>query len=96
MADVGAAHGESVAVVVDGEGGGTWFVQRGQDGWAMTTDVARPTTTIGIDPDTLWRLCTPRGITPAQAKEKVVLHGDTRARRCRVADHVGDRVSRRP
>jgi uncharacterized protein (TIGR03083 family) len=75
LADVGASHGASVAVVVDGDGGGTWYVQRGKDGWAMVAEVDRPTTTVVVDPDTLWRLCT-RGITPQEAKERAVLRGD--------------------
>jgi uncharacterized protein (TIGR03083 family) len=71
-----AAPGTQVEVTVSGRAGATWTVTAVAGGWSLTHGPARsPTTTVRLDPDTAWRLCT-RGVEPKVALERVHLGGD--------------------
>jgi uncharacterized protein (TIGR03083 family) len=58
---VEADLGSVVMVVVTGEAGGNWYVERREDGWEQTADQPRsPSATVTMDQDTAWRLVTKR------------------------------------
>lgn len=59
--DVMADHGSLVTVVITGDAGGRWHVQRGEIGWQQIADsVSRPDATVTMDQDTAWKLVTKR------------------------------------
>jgi hypothetical protein len=59
--DVPAPAGTVVAVVVTGDAGGAWYVERFGDGWRQVPTAARPpTSTVTMRPETCWRLVTKR------------------------------------
>ena len=58
---VDAEVGTVVAVVVTGEAGGRWAVERQPGGWVQVSEPPRPAaSTVTLDPDTAWRLVTKR------------------------------------
>jgi uncharacterized protein (TIGR03083 family) len=75
LREVAAPHGATLKVSVTGPGGGDWFCTRAPDRWRLHRRPQRPTTTLELDTDTTWRLCT-RGITPHQAAERARVDGD--------------------
>lgn len=61
---VDALPGTRVRIQVEGPAGGTWTATATDDGWSLAEpDTGRPATTVHLDPETTWRLCT-RGIEP--------------------------------
>lgn len=59
--DVPAEVGTVVTVVVTGDAGGAWHVERAADGWRQAADAPRPAAgTVTLDADTCWRLVTKR------------------------------------
>ena len=53
--------GGVVTVVVTGEGGGNWHVERREGGWAQTAESQRtPPATVTMGQDTVWKLVTKR------------------------------------
>ncbi|MEQ8789940.1 MAG: maleylpyruvate isomerase N-terminal domain-containing protein [Pirellulaceae bacterium] len=79
--NVGAEVGSTVAVVVTGEAGGSWFVERTADGWRQTTNPANsPISTVTMDQLTAWKLVTKRR-SLKQVREQfpdIVIEGDER------------------
>jgi hypothetical protein len=74
-----AAHPDAsgaLTIRVPGPAGGTWTCQRAGRAWSWAGQPAGPgATTVSIDADLLWRLCT-RGIEPAQALLGAEVGGD--------------------
>lgn len=59
--DAVAPPGTVAAVVVTGEAGGSWFVERTDGGWRQVPAAPRPPAcTVTMDADTCWRLVTKR------------------------------------
>ncbi len=59
--NVDAAQGIVVTVVVTGEEGGTWHVERRETGWVQVPVTSRAaTSTVTLSSDTAWRLVTKR------------------------------------
>jgi hypothetical protein len=57
--------------------GGDWFLTRQNDSWQLAKQAEyTPTASVSIDPDTAWKLFS-KGMTPAQAMEKVQISGDS-------------------
>jgi uncharacterized protein (TIGR03083 family) len=75
----GAILGGLVSVVVTGEAGGTWHVERGEAGWAqITTPTRAPLATVTMGQETAWKLVTKRR-SPAAARQQfpdIQLTGD--------------------
>jgi uncharacterized protein (TIGR03083 family) len=76
-ATVDAPLDTAVALIVEGEGGGSWSVVRSAEGdWTLFAGQPdAPTATARMDQDTLWRLFT-KQITPADAAGRVSIAGD--------------------
>ena len=61
FSNVEAPIGGVVTVVVTGEAGGNWHVERQEGGWAQIADLPRSATaTVTMDQDTAWKLVTKR------------------------------------
>lgn len=59
--NVDAALGIDVSVIVTGEAGGTWHVERRETGWVQVPVPSRAAaSTVTLSPDTAWRLVTKR------------------------------------
>eukprot|EP00456_Euglypha_rotunda_P027543 TRINITY_DN21_c0_g3_i1.p3 TRINITY_DN21_c0_g3~~TRINITY_DN21_c0_g3_i1.p3 ORF type:complete len:281 (-),score=67.34 TRINITY_DN21_c0_g3_i1:1939-2781(-) len=59
--DVMADDGSIVTVVITGDAGGRWHVQRGRTGWQQIAESsASPDATVTMDQDTAWKLVTKR------------------------------------
>jgi uncharacterized protein (TIGR03083 family) len=55
--DVNAADGASLTLLVDGDSGGAWTLQRGHQGWTLWEGRdGTPTTTVRVSDDNAWRL----------------------------------------
>jgi uncharacterized protein (TIGR03083 family) len=73
-----AGHAAGILTVrVPGPAGGAWTC--GYDGgqWRWTDQPPAGATTVTLDADVLWRLCT-RGVEPAQARRHAEIEGDMR------------------
>lgn len=69
-----------VAVVITGDAGGQWFVERSGELWIQTPAAARaPSATATMDTDTAWRLVTKRRSRDAARREfpQITIDGDT-------------------
>ncbi|MEU3273124.1 maleylpyruvate isomerase family mycothiol-dependent enzyme [Saccharomonospora sp. NPDC006951] len=78
LRDTEAVEGTVVAVTTTGAAGGTWTCVRTAERWVLRAGSdSRPAAEVQFDADTAWRLCT-RGITPQQAKDRAIIHGDER------------------
>ncbi|MFG2793472.1 maleylpyruvate isomerase family mycothiol-dependent enzyme [Streptomyces sp. NPDC048419] len=76
LRDTQAPAGTQLHVVIDGPGGGTWAVTATPDRWSPAeAPGSRPTTTVSLDWETAWRLCT-RGIDPSTALARVRVSGE--------------------
>lgn len=74
--NVSARNGTLVCVNITGDAGGNWFLQRGEERWALIEDPGiRSASMVTLDPDTAWRLFT-KGITPELARSAVQVTGD--------------------
>ena len=74
--EVGAPPGTKVAVVVTGDGGGVWSVERGWTGWTLASGTAPgATATVRLDRETAWRRST-RGIDRDTAASRAQIDGD--------------------
>jgi uncharacterized protein (TIGR03083 family) len=68
--DVQAEVNSCVAVVVTGNAGGTWCVERRKDGWEQVTHVSpTPTAVVTMDQSTAWKLVTKRRSREAARRE---------------------------
>jgi uncharacterized protein (TIGR03083 family) len=73
---VDAPTGTSVEVLVTGETGGAWHINKTDEGWVLRHNTRlEPNAKIEIDPDTAWRLFS-KGIKPEEALKKVTITGD--------------------
>ncbi len=73
-----AAHaGGALTFRVPGPAGGAWTCVRDAGHWRWAARAPAEATTVTIDADPLWRLCT-RGIEPAQARRHAEVNGDPR------------------
>jgi uncharacterized protein (TIGR03083 family) len=71
-----AAHaGGALTIRVPGPAGGAWTCVRDAGHWLWAARSPAEATTVTIDANPLWRLCT-RGIEPAQARRHTEVHGD--------------------
>lgn len=74
---VNAPEGTTVTLNITGPAGGTWSVRREADQWQLYQGTAEaPQAVVELPEDVAWRLFT-KGITPAQAREKGALTGDS-------------------
>lgn len=82
---VKAPAGTVVAVVITGDAGGEWFVERGVELWNQTLTAARvPSATATMDADTTWRLVTKRRSRDVVRCEfpQIEIEGDTELGAC--------------
>jgi hypothetical protein len=69
-------EGTTLQVQITADAGGDWYLTRKNEGWILNkTRAGNPAAVLAIDPDTAWRLFS-KGISPEQAREKVVIRGD--------------------
>jgi uncharacterized protein (TIGR03083 family) len=69
--------GRALTIRVPGPAGGAWTCVRDAGHWLWVASPPAEATTVAIDADPLWRLCT-RGIEPAQARRHAEVDGDPR------------------
>lgn len=70
-------EGTEVLFVVSGDAGGEWTAEFRGHGWQLSDGAALiPAAQITMSDDDVWRLAT-RGITPAEARRRAQLHGDS-------------------
>jgi uncharacterized protein (TIGR03083 family) len=80
---VNAPTGTSVEVVISSDIGGTWHINKTDEGWVLRkTTRLQPNARLTLDPDTAWKLFS-KGIMPEDALEKATIEGDEQL--CRVA-----------
>lgn len=73
---VKAKAGATVHIIIETEIGGNWYLFYDGENWQLTQQSrADIVAAISIPPDVSWKLFT-KGITAAEAKEKVTLSGD--------------------
>jgi uncharacterized protein (TIGR03083 family) len=73
-----AGRGAAVTIRVPGPAGGSWTFRRPAERWLWADQPpGTDATTVTIDADRLWRLCT-RGIEPAEALRHAEIEGDVR------------------
>jgi len=73
-----AAHVPGILTVhVPGPAGGSWTCGHDERQWRWTNEPPAGGTTVTIDADLLWRLCT-RGVEPVQARRQAKIEGDAR------------------
>lgn len=71
-----APIGGSVEVVVSTEIGGTWHINKTEEGWVLRHNTRlEPDARVTIGPDTAWRLFS-KGISPKEALESITIEGD--------------------
>lgn len=74
--DVPAEKDTVIKIVIDGEGGGDWYLLYNGDQWKIIYQTAiEPLATVNIPPDTAWRLFS-KGISIANARKSVSVSGD--------------------
>ena len=73
---VQAEENTLIEVIISGEAGGNWYLQKGDSNWILKADKNKPADCeIIISPDIAWKLFT-KGITPDFALEKSKITGD--------------------
>jgi uncharacterized protein (TIGR03083 family) len=73
-----APEGTAVALTIDGEAGGRWFVAREAGAWHLAGEAERaPQAAVVLEQETAWRLFS-RGLRPQQARAAAILQGDVR------------------
>lgn len=71
-----ADNGAIVKVTVTTELGGSWFLEKIDQGWKLKKNIsATPTAEIILDPDISWKLFS-KSISPEQAIDSVTMRGD--------------------
>jgi uncharacterized protein (TIGR03083 family) len=75
LASTRAPVGATVALVVEGEGGGHWELVRGPASWVPAAAPGPRAASVTIDAETAWRRYA-KMITPAEAEARAVLEGD--------------------
>jgi uncharacterized protein (TIGR03083 family) len=75
-ASVKAQNGTIISIVVTTEIGGQWNIIKDDENWRFITSFdEEPASTVKISPDDAWLLFS-KGITPAEAQEKVEIIGN--------------------
>jgi uncharacterized protein (TIGR03083 family) len=75
-ASVKAQNGTIISIVVTTEIGGQWNIIKDDENWRFITSFdEEPVSTVKISPDDAWLLFS-KGITPAEAQEKVEIIGN--------------------
>lgn len=75
---VAAPEGQRIALVIEGDAGGSWLLRREPQGWRLYVgDDPGADAVVRIDQDAAWRLFT-RGMTKAQAATRAQVSGDQR------------------
>jgi len=65
----------SVKFEISGEGGGIWFIFKGEEAWTLLLDpTCEPVTNVVIPQDVAWRLFT-KGMDREKARSLAVIHG---------------------
>jgi uncharacterized protein (TIGR03083 family) len=73
---IDAADGTTLALMITGEGGGNWALQRNTSIWQLYWgEAAAWDARVTIDGDSAWQLFT-KGLAPAEARSRSVLEGD--------------------
>jgi hypothetical protein len=88
---VKAPAGTVVAVMITGDAGGEWFVERVGELWVQTPTATRaPSATVAMDADTAWRLVTKRRARDVVRREfpQIRIEGDVE-----LGEHVLDMVA---
>lgn len=67
--------GTRLTLVVEGSSGGSWTVERDRDTWRLVPSGPAADTTVMVDVDTAWRLCS-RMIEPDTAIGRAAITGD--------------------
>jgi hypothetical protein len=63
-------------VVITGQAGGAWHLQRTGDRWELTKmNEQKPAAEIVIDPDDSWKLFS-KSVRPEQIRDRIVVYGD--------------------
>lgn len=71
-----APTGTSVEVIITTDIGGTFHINKTDEGWVLRHDTRlEPNVVVEIDPDTAWKLFS-KGINPREALEKVNITGN--------------------
>ncbi len=71
-----APDGTVVNVVITGQAGGAWHLQRTGDRWELTKmNEQKPAAEIVIDPDDSWKLFS-KSVRPEQIRDRIVVYGD--------------------
>ncbi len=79
--DVHAADGTLIHLIISGESGGEWYLQREQDIWVLGKNAASPPdAAIVLDQETAWRLFT-KGISKDTAFQRATFKGDEKLAR---------------
>lgn len=75
--NVNAPIGYKIQIHVQGDAGGTWYIERQETEWNLLKGIAiDPKTIITLDQDILWRLFS-KGVGKETAQSKVKIEGDT-------------------
>lgn len=75
--NVEAKENTVIEVIITGEAGGGWYLQKAIDQWLLISDNNKPADcVVKINPDIAWKLFT-KGITHHEALQNSSLHGDT-------------------
>jgi len=75
-AGVHAAEGACVTMRVEGDGGGTWTLLRGDGAWSLREgEPADPTCVVRMDADTAWRVLL-HALPPDRARGRLRIEGD--------------------
>ncbi|MFI7095907.1 maleylpyruvate isomerase family mycothiol-dependent enzyme [Streptomyces lydicus] len=73
-----APVGTQIEVIAEGPAGGKWTATATTNRWSLAEPPSdRPTTSVTLDTETAWRLCT-RGIDPTTALARARLQGERR------------------
>ena len=73
--DLAAGEGTLVRINITGDAGGSWFLEKGKDGWNLDKNgEGPPATEIAIPQDMAWRFFT-KGVTPDAARRSATIHG---------------------
>src|SRR6266516_1630033 len=74
--DVNATNGTLIHLIISGEAGGEWYLQREQETWVLGKNVASPAdATVVLDQESAWRLFT-KGISKDEAFKQATYKGD--------------------
>jgi uncharacterized protein (TIGR03083 family) len=73
--NVQAADGALLQIEIEGEAGGSWFLQRSDSTWKLVDGGSTPDAVLRMDQELAWRLFT-KAVDPQQAEQQVAIRGD--------------------